>query len=279
MSTIERDVARHYAHAALESIILRGLEAMGRHPSEVMADDLAAIDEFHMGGRQATADLADQMELRPGQSILDVGCGLGGTPRFLARRHRCQVTGIDLTPDYVAAGRALTRLVGLQDQVEHQVGSALDMPFPDGAFDAATLLHVGMNISDKRRLAAEVARVVKVDGTFAIYDVMRVGEGDIVYPVAWAATPATSFVETPKVYRQALAAAGFEVITERSRGLFALQVFREMRTKVAEHGLPPLGLHILMGADASTKVANLIANLEAGRIAPVEMIARRRPDV
>lgn len=274
--TVEQDVARHYTHGSLESAILDGLKAMGRAPEDVSTDDLAAIDEFHMGGQQATAELAEQMDLRPGMSLVDIGCGLGGAARFFAGRCGCRVTGVDLTPEYVTVADALTRRVGLAEQVDFHVASALDLPLETGSADAATLLHVGMNVQDKEALFAEVHRVLKPEAVFGIYDVMRVGEGDLEYPTAWAATPATSFVAEPGAYRRALSAAGFEVTAERDRGPFALDFFLRMKARVAEGGPPPLGLHILMGADAQQKVANLIANLERGRIAPIEMICRRR---
>jgi hypothetical protein len=71
-------------------------------------------------------------------------------------------------------------------------------------------------------------------------------------------------------------AAGLSVVAERNRRDFALGFFREMRGRMAAAGgPPPLGLHLVMGADAGTKVANMIAALEAGTVAPVEIIARR----
>lgn len=92
--------------------------------------------------------------------------------------------------------------------------------------------------------------------------------------VPWAQVEAQSFVHAPEDYRRALHAAGFEIAAERHRREFALEFFRRMKTRAAQ-GPPPLGLHILMGADAGTKVANMIENLERGSIAPVEMVARR----
>ena len=95
-------------------------------------------------------------------------------------------------------------------------------------------------------------------------------------PVAWADTSAMSLLADPATYRRALETAGFEVVTEEDRRDLALEFFRRMAARVAEHGPPPLGIHVLMGAEAPRKVANMIANLEQGIVAPVEMICRRR---
>ena len=209
-------------------------------------------------------------------SVLDVGCGIGGTARFLASRYGCRVTGVDLTPEYVEVGNSLNARVGLADQIELRLANALHLPFEEASFDRAMLLHVGMNIPDKPQLCAEVGRVVKPGGMFALYDVMRAADAPLIYRVPWAQTAATSFVETPDEYRRALEAAGFDIMSERSRHEFALTFFRRMKARVAQTGPPPLGLHIIMARDAATKVANMIENLERGYIAPVEMIARRR---
>jgi hypothetical protein len=138
-------------------------------------------------------------------------------------------------------------------------------------------MHVGMNIEDKRRLMAEAVRVLRRGGAFVVYEVMRTGEGELAYPVPWAPTPETSFVATPGEYREAARAAGFEMENERERRAFALDFFAQMRARMAESGPTPLGLHLLMGETAREKIANMIANIEAGRIAPVEMILRK-PD-
>ena len=274
--TVEQEVARHYTHGSLQEQVLKGLKATGRAPDTVRPEDLATIDEFHMGGHQATAELAARLDLKPGATLLDIGSGLGGPARFFARTFGCAVTGIDLTPEYVAVAADLTRMVGLQDSVAFQVGSATALPFADASFDAATLLHVGMNIPDKERLCAEAARVLKRGGVFGVYDVMRTGEGALDFPVAWAADEATSFVLGPVGYRRALEKAGFAIESERSQRDLALAFFARLKARMAESGPPPLGIHVLMGVDAGRKVANLISNLQSGRIAPIEMICRRR---
>jgi ubiquinone/menaquinone biosynthesis C-methylase UbiE len=272
---LEEQVASHYTHGGLETAILAGLQAMGRDRDQIQADDLAAIDEFHIGGKAATEHLAAQLELKPGMWLLDVGSGLGGAARFFAREHGCRVIGVDLTPEYVAVATRLTELVGLRDDAEFQVGSALELPFSEARFNRATLLHVGMNIPDKERLCREVYRVLKSGGLFAIYDVMRTSDEEIEFPVPWAASPSTSFLQTPEHYRQALADAGFEIKSERNRRDVGIEFFKAMRARIAESGPPPLGLHILMGKDAPTKTANMLRNLEGGQIAPVEIIAAR----
>ena len=273
---LEQSVARHYTHGSLERTILDGLAAAGKDPDRLAPADLAPVDEFHIGGRQATIDFAAQMEIEPGLHLLDVGSGLGGASRYFAHERGCRVAGIDLTEEYVRAAEALARRVGLADRVSYRHGSALDLPFAPGTFDGAYMLHVGMNIEDKAGLFAGVRRVLRPGGFFGVYDVMREGGGgDLRYPVPWASSPDTSFVESAADYRRLLQGAGFAVEKERSRRGFAIEFFRQMRARAAEvGGPPPLGLHILMGASAPQKAANMMDNLERGLIAPTEIIAR-----
>jgi ubiquinone/menaquinone biosynthesis C-methylase UbiE len=273
----DRDaVVQHYSCEGLLAAIETGLAGLGKTPESVTIDDLAPVDEFHIGGRRASDDFISQLPLSKGSAVLDIGCGLGGPARYTAQRFGARVTGIDLTSDFVAAGTAMCHWVGLADAVTLKQGSALDLPFEPASFDAAYMIHVGMNIADKDRLCCEAARVLKPGGHFGIYDVMQVGAGDLDFPVPWAEQPETSATAAPTAYRSALEQAGFTVTAERNRRDFALEFFAEMQAKMAAAGgPPPLSLHVLMGESRAAKVANMVANISSGRLAPVEMIAQK----
>ena len=274
---IEQRVKRHYARNSLERAILDALVASGKDPDHLAPEDLSPVDEFHTCGRQATIDLASQFDVTPDMHLLDVGCGIGGTSRFFASERGCRVTGIDLTHDFVDTAQALTRRVGLAERIAYRQASALALPFEDGAFDAAYMMHVGMNIENKTALFTEIRRVLKTGGLFAIYDVMQTAEGTLRFPLHWAATAATSFVVGASDYRHALQAAGFDVLKERDRGDFAREFFRPIEAPASDDGtLPPLGTHLLMQRDVPQKIANFMNALEAGMIAPVEIICRVR---
>jgi len=269
---VEDAVAAHYATSELEARLLAVLEAHGTAIGALTAADLAPVDEFHIGGRQASEDLLPHLPVGPDGNLLDIGCGVGGPARFFAERLGCRVTGIDLTPDFVATAVSLTRRVGLQERIEFHGGNALDMPFAAESFDAATLLHVGMNIADKEGLVRETARVLKPGGTFVVYDVMQIGPGALTYPLPWASTSEESFPAVPERYRQALTAAGFTVVHERERRAMAVEFFRRMRERTeAGEGGPSLAP--VMGETFKEKVANMVAAIGAGTIAPVEMVS------
>jgi ubiquinone/menaquinone biosynthesis C-methylase UbiE len=269
-------VSDHYRNSGLLAAIQGGIAAMGKTISTLTVDDLAPVDEFHIGGRRATEELFRQLEPATTDHLLDVGCGLGGPARFVADRYQCRVSGIDLTRDYVETGNTLCQWLGLSDRVVLYHANALAMPFADGTFSAAYMLHAGMNIEDKVRLFSEVARVLQTRARFAIYDVMRTGEGELRYPVPWATTPESSALAKPQQYRNALHAAGFELLSERNRRDFALVYFGLQQSKMtAADGPGALGLHTLMGERRQRQVPNMIANISNGLIAPFEMIAQK----
>lgn len=270
------NLTAHYANGGLLAAIEAGVAALGKTPEDISVDDLGPVDEFHIGGRQASEDLLSQLDLTAEDEVLDVGCGLGGGARFIASRYGSRVTGIDLTAEFVAAGNALSGWVGLADRVTLDHGSALDLPYVAGSFDAGYMLHVGMNIADKAALMAAVHRVLRPGGVFAVYDIMRNGGGDVSFPMPWASGPETSALAPPDDYKRAFEAAGFEIVAERNRHDFAVAFFERLRARSAAPGGPsPLGLHIVMGENATAKLGNMIDNVADGRIAPVELIARK----
>jgi 2-polyprenyl-3-methyl-5-hydroxy-6-metoxy-1,4-benzoquinol methylase len=159
MST-EAVVAGHYGRGRLEESILEALVREGKDLEKLVAADIAAVDEFHVGGIESTQELANHMELRAGLRLLDVGSGIGGPARYFAAEHGCRVTGIDLTEDFVRVARSLTARTKLDGLVEFRQGSALELPFDAGSFDGAYMIHVGMNVADKAGIfcASEMAR-------------------------------------------------------------------------------------------------------------------------
>jgi SAM-dependent methyltransferase len=274
---VPAEVSRHYSHGRLTEAIRDGLAALGKTPDNVTTADLAPVDEFHIGGRQATEWFLDQLGLNAESRVLDVGCGLGGPARFAATRYGCGVTGIDLTSEFIETGNTLCGWLGLNRQVELVQGSALQLPFADASFDAAYMIHVGMNIADKDALMREVARVLRSGALFGIYDVMQIASGELAYPLPWASGPELSALANPDRYRAALQSAGFAVVAECMRVDFALAYFADQKARVqAVGGPPPLGLHVLLGPSRAQKVDNMAQNIAAGLIAPVELIARKR---
>ncbi len=274
-----KQISDHYLHGNLLGAIEAALAELGKTPDSVTIEDLGPVDEFHIGGRQATERFLRQLDFPEDGHILDVGCGLGGAARFVASTFGNRVSGIDLTKEYIDTGNALCTWVGLDGQITLYEGSALAMPFEDDTFDGAYMMHVGMNIEDKDGLFKEIYRVLLPGAVFGVYDVMRSEDnenGELAYPVPWATKSSTSHLSTPNQYARALIDSGFEVLGVNNRRDFAVEFFRQLRAKTeAAGGPPPLGLHTLMQETTAEKVKNMIDNISNGFVAPVEIIAKK----
>ena len=246
---LELGVIHHYTCGDLKEIVLNWLTALGKNPYQPGTDDLAPIDELHSGGREATVAFAAAVELQRDQHLLDVGCGIGGPARFFATRSGCRVEGIDLTPEHIDVATDLTRRMQLDNRITFRVANALDLSWVSQPFDAAIMLHVGMNIQDKERLFRNVRVALKSGCTFGIYDIMRTASGAIAFPMPWAGTPATSFIEDLVTYRKHLQAAGFAIVREHNRRDFVLDYNRRVRVEYSKGGALPTVLTAMRGAD------------------------------
>ncbi len=267
-------IADHYGNPELEDVILGALTATGHSVDSLDPDALFPVDELHVGGAQATMNLASTAGIDAGTRVLDIGSGLGGPARLFAHHFGAHVVGVDVTPEFVRIATSLTRRTRLSERVEFVEGSGTDLPFPDDRFDVATLIHVGMNIRDKALLFTEASRVLKPGGIFAVYDMMLTGAGEVTYPMPWAGTVDISFLETPSGYEKAFRAAGFTVESTTDRREAGIEFIERAQQSVSGGQPPPLGLHLVIGPDTRTRMGNLLAGMTAGVLAPVEMIGR-----
>ena len=76
--SIEDTVSNHYTQGRLAETILTAVAEMGADPDRLSVDDLAPVDEFHIGGREATTRFIGLLGIRADMRILDVGSGIGG---------------------------------------------------------------------------------------------------------------------------------------------------------------------------------------------------------
>ena len=199
---IDEAVKTHYCRPGLAEAILAALEESGADIQRLSLEELAPIDEFHIRGRAATLELAQAAGIRSTMRVLDIGSGIGGTARCLAKEFGCRVTGIDLTDEYCQVASMLTAKVGLDGLIDYHQGDATNLPFEDNEFDVVWTEHVAMNVPNKRRFYSEMYRVLRPGGALAIYDVLAGPSGPVLFPVPWARTPDTSFLVSPEELRE-----------------------------------------------------------------------------
>lgn len=277
MSTplINEAIQTHYTRSDLGNVILTALEKAGKDVTHLTPEDLAPVDEFHIRGRAATLELARAADLDATKRVLDVGSGIGGTSRCLAREFGCHVTGIDLTEEYCLAASMLSNKVGLSDLVDYRQGDATNLPFDDETYDVVWTEHAAMNIPDKARLYSEMYRVLRPGGILAIYDILAGPASPVLFPVPWARTPETSFLVRPDELRQLLEAACFTVSSWSDTTEAARAWFVRVAEKIQIEGLPTLGFHLLLGSDFKAMAQNQRRNLEEGRIVLAQAVVRK----
>lgn len=141
--------------------------------------------EFRPGGLTLSEELAQACDLRPGERVLDLGCGVGSTASYLSRRWELQVTGLDASPEFVAEARSRDR------QVDWAVGRAEAVPFPDGHFDAVFAECFLSGLDDPVPALREVKRVLRPGGRLAVSD-MYLREPSAASPLVQA--PAATYL-------------------------------------------------------------------------------------
>jgi len=269
------DVTRHYTKGDLMGRLEKALREDGADPARPSIEQLAPYDHFHGRGLEATAEMVGQLGIAPDDHLLDIGSGIGGPARYIARRFGCRVTGIDLTEEFVKVARRLTERLDMLERVRFEQGDALAMPFLAGSFAGAYSMNVSMNIEDKGRLYSAVKRVLRRGGWLLLSELAKGPGPAMAYPTPWAATAAASFLQTPEETKAGLEAAGFRIERLEQKLEQAIAYGKRAREIVEKGGKPPhRAVELIHGEDAKQAMANMSAGLKEGRVVPIEVLAR-----
>ncbi|QTF94523.1 methyltransferase domain-containing protein [Halomonas sp. BM-2019] len=252
--------------------------AAGCDPDRLTLDEIAGIDQLHLGGRAASRSLAALGELRPGERILDVGCGTGGASRLLAAEYGCTVVGVDITAAFVSAAERLSVATGLAEQNRFLCADAARIPLAGGAFDVIWCQHALMNMSHLPAVLAEWRRLLAPGGRVLLHEVVAGDNPEpLALPVPWARTAATSHLKRREALEVSLAAAGFgpvcvHDVTETALAWRQKHGRREAGDAPARR-LP--GPALIFGEEFVEMGRNLAGNLAAGRVRILEGVWRR----
>jgi sarcosine/dimethylglycine N-methyltransferase len=221
---------------------------------------LDVLDQYHAGGAEAVDRLLPTLGLAPGQTVLDVGSGLGGPARQVARATGCAVVGVDITSSYVDTARALTAAAGLSARAEFVHGAVADLGRTD--FDAAYVMHVQMNVADKQAFFSEIAGRLRPGGRLATFEVCRRGDDEPAYPAPWSLDGTDSFLATPADLLASIEGSGFEAVEWADETAWVLRWFDGLGERSAAAGTAAT-LPALLD-DGFTRMLNFAAALYDG---------------
>ena len=111
--------------------------------------------------------LVSRVSAHPGDRVLDVATGTGAVAMELARELRCEIVGLDQSPEMLASARQRIALAGLSDRIQLVEGHAEDLPFEDASFAALTFTYLLRYVANPAGTLVELARVVRPGGTVA----------------------------------------------------------------------------------------------------------------
>ena len=241
------------------------------------SDDLAALDEYHPLGRSATFALADLAGVAQDEQVLDMGAGLGGASRVLARYYGASVTALDVTRRFCSINRVFNNRAELDHRIEVVTGDAVRLSYIDRSFDVVWTQALWQDIEDKQTLAFQAHRVLKPGGRLALFELVAGPGGELHYPVPWADDPEHSFLPTSRDLRRLLFEAGFREKVWRE-GPEVVSACREavagMYGMKLGGGLPGVDLTLVM-PDFHRRAATLGRNVEEGRIDLVQGLLTR----
>lgn len=251
----------HYAAHDIEARLLAAIRAAGLDPAQRLSPEaLGALDHFHTGGLRASRELIELARIGASDRVLDIGAGLAGPARLLASTLGCRVDCVEPAPNFCAGAALLNRLTGLDGRIALHQASALDLPFGDTAFDVVWMQNVGMNIADKRRLYAEIRRVLAPGGRYALQEMAAGDAATSYFPLPWASDQADSFLVSVDEMRAMLAESGFvvEVLEDTSD--------EHLRRTAADTSAPsPLTLGVYVD-DLAQKAVNARRSQQEGQL-------------
>ncbi|ERN05471.1 hypothetical protein AMTRI_Chr12g268500 [Amborella trichopoda] len=166
------------------------------------------------GGIETTKDFVSKLELKPGQKVLDVGCGIGGGDFYMAEKYDVEVVGIDLSINMISF--AIERAIGRKCAVEFEVADCTKKTYPDNTFDVMYSRDTILHIQDKPSLFRTFFKWLKPGGKVLISDYCK-----------RSGPPSPEFAEYIKqrgydlhdveAYGQMLRDAGFHDVTAEDR--------------------------------------------------------------
>jgi len=185
------------------------------------------------GGQSTTTEFVEKLQLKPGERVLDVGCGIGGGDFYMARQFGVSVVGIDLSTNMVH--RALeTSMQDPSADVEFEICDATEKEFPAASFDVVYSRDTILHIEDKQALFAKFFRWLKPGGRVLISDYCR-GEQEPTDRFKAYVAGRGYHLLSPSQYGTVLESVGFTSVVAEDRTQHFVEVLKEELARTLAH--------------------------------------------
>ena len=172
----------------------------------------SAEEDLHTGTERENERLAAGADLRAGQEVIEVGCGIGGPARYIARTRGVRVVATNISEDQLRIGAERTEAAGLSHLVRFEYADFHELPYADGRFDCWWCQGAVLHAIDKARVLREAWRVLKPGGRFVMTELVADGEMDGAARAAFDAIAHSPGMWRVAEFDSAFAATGFEVL-------------------------------------------------------------------
>ncbi len=265
-------VTAHYQKSFLKDVIEEKITTLKAGGHNLNLEDLALLDDLHIGGRASTRQLVKKSGFNKGGLVLDVGSGIGGPVRILANDYGYRVIGLDLSEEFSYVAQLLTQAVGIDNCLGFVNGDALMLPFSANCFDAVWNQHCSMNIQSKKDLYTEFHRVLKHNGRLIIHDITAGSNQPIHFPVPWANSEAVSFLLPADDLKSLIEDKGFKPVMWNDISQQALSWYDRPRKQGRAISSYPFNQKLVFGDLFKVMAANMKKNLQEERIRVIEAI-------
>ena len=266
------EIDKFWTRGNLKERIKNALNEAGLNKDDLKIEDLHPIDQYHARGILATKELAEKVNVKENQTIIDVGCGLAGPARYFANKFKCNVFGIDITPAFIEVGIDFNKKTKMDDKVSLEVSDGHTLPFDNNKFDGAISQHVTMNINNRERFFSEIYRVLKNDTFFAFSEHGLGPKGNPIFPLPWADNKEMSFLIEPSLTLQLLTKIGFKKISFLETGKKYMEGYEKSLKTRNSSQIPTLGMHVIGGPTMFERQKNSMLSIKEKRTLPFEII-------
>ena len=248
----EEDVEVFWTRGDIHSRVHLALTKANLVNKKLEIEELFPIDQYHARGIAATVDLGKRMPIKKNQSILDIGCGLGGPARYYAKEFECIITGIDITPSFVEIGNEFNKITSMSNKVRLKVGNGEILDFKNETFDGAYSQHVTMNTEHGLGI-----------------------KGNPIFPLPWADTKKMSFLLPPEETILLLKKVGFSNIEIIETGDKYISGYEKLTNPSPKKEKPILGIHVIGGESMRERSVNSMKSIKENRTLPFEVVCKK----